>query len=275
MPYVEANHKNEPLLPRSASFGSQSQLQSQLQKLTAKASNVVSSVCQGEEAGVKLACLNGGLAGLAIGLLGVLNPFAVLTPLHLLTCLYLLSMSLVVLALEVEVPLLEPFYEWVGVWMRALTTMTGRGVMYLVLGSLAAGLGDWLAILAGLALMGAGAACLWFVSRFPSTRRRPRCRCPLRRWPARAAGAATMRGCKMRARHSGGACTSACSAWRPPSLWPSAVSFIRHWTSECTWRPSCGSTRTSKAPSMRRASCSGGWSRRVFDRAPTHGVPHR
>ena len=65
MPYVEANHKNEPLLPRSASFGSQSQLQSQLQKLTAKASNVVSSVCQGEEAGVKLACLNGGLAGLA------------------------------------------------------------------------------------------------------------------------------------------------------------------------------------------------------------------
>ena len=167
MPYVEANHKNEPLLPRSASFGSQSQLHSQLQKLTAKASNVVSSVCQGEEAGVKLACLNGGLAGLAIGLLGVLNPFAVLTPLHLLTCLYLLAMSLVVLALEVEVPLLEPFYAWVGLWMRSLTTMTGRGVMYLVLGSLAAGLGDWLAILAGLALMGAGAACLWFASRFP------------------------------------------------------------------------------------------------------------
>ena len=156
--------RNEPLLPRSASFGSRSTLQ----KLASKAGSVVHAVCQGEEAGVKMACVSACIGGLTIGLLGVLNPLAVISPLHLLTCLYLLGFSLVALSLEVEVQILEPFRLWVSFWLRGLTQMTGRGALYLVLGSLAAGLGDPLALLAGLVLMGAGAACLWYVSRYSS-----------------------------------------------------------------------------------------------------------
>jgi len=136
-----------------------------MQKLASKASAIAVAVCQGEEAAVKLACITGCLAGLTIGVLGVLNPFAMISPLHLLTCLYLLAFSLVALSLEVDLPLLEPFRQWITHWVRGLTRLTGRGVLYLVLGSLAAGLGDPLGLLAGLLLIGAGAACLWYVSR--------------------------------------------------------------------------------------------------------------
>ena len=164
----EGSGRNEPLIPRTASFDSNS-AQKALQGAASKASAIAIAVCQGEEAAVKLACILGCLSGLAIGLLGVLNPLAVISPLHLLTCIYLLAFSLVALALECgDVPVLEPFRQWVSEWLRGLTRLTGRGCMYLVLGSLASGLGDPLALLAGLVLIGAGASCLWFVSR-PAT----------------------------------------------------------------------------------------------------------
>ena len=146
-------------MPRSASFGSRSQFQ-KLQSKWNSCTAAMVRICQGDITMIKTAAVFASTAGIVIGLLGVLNPLAVISPLHLLTCVYLLVLSTLALALEVEAPFFEPFRRWVAFWMRALTQVTGRGALYLVLGSLAAGLGDPFALLAGLLLVGAGAACI-------------------------------------------------------------------------------------------------------------------
>jgi hypothetical protein len=149
--------RNEPLLPRSASFNHP------FDNPIAKATSIAASLhscCQGEALAVKSACLLAATGSLTVGTLGVLSPFNVLSPLHLLTCLYLVPLSLGALALEVETPLLEPFCTWVASWMRVLTLPSGRAVFYIILGTLVAGLGDPPALLAGLLDVGAGVLAL-------------------------------------------------------------------------------------------------------------------
>ena len=50
--------------------------------------------------------------------------------------------------------------HWVAFWLRGLVSLTGRGALYLVLGTLAIGMGDPLSMLAGLLELGAGASCV-------------------------------------------------------------------------------------------------------------------
>ena len=148
---------NAPLLPRSASFGRNFDP-------VAGASSYVSQLrqaCQGDLLALRSACVVSLVGAFAVGLLGVLSPFTLLSPLHLLTCLYLLPTSLILLALEFELPLLEPFYAWIEEWVKVLTNRAGRGALYVVLGTLLAGLGDPLALLVGLLHVGAGGAAMW------------------------------------------------------------------------------------------------------------------
>ena len=111
---------------------------------------------------MKGACVLAVSSTLAVGLMTLMSPFTVLSPLHLLTCLYLVPLSLVALALEVGdgIVLLEPFRQWVQAWVAALTVLEGRGVMYVILGTLVAGMGDPLSLVAGLLDISAGFACI-------------------------------------------------------------------------------------------------------------------
>ena len=109
--------------PRSASFGRNFDP-------VAGASSYVSQLrqaCQGDLLALRSACVVSLVGAFAVGLLGVLSPFTLLSPLHLLTCLYLLPTSLILLALEFELPLLEPFYAWIEEWVKVLTNRAGRG----------------------------------------------------------------------------------------------------------------------------------------------------
>jgi len=157
--------RNEPLLPRSASFGTHKSRLDMLKDAWShySPSAQLSRVCASEVSAVKAACVSATAACLTIGLLGVLNPFSVATLLHYLTCLYLVAFAALALVMEVDAPLFEPLRRWVGCWVRGLTRLRGRGVLYIILGTLTAGLGDPLAVASGLLELGAGAAC--FVSR--------------------------------------------------------------------------------------------------------------
>ena len=67
---MEADARNEPLLPRSASFGdSRSMLTSHASRVAATAARM----CEGDESAVYSACVAGSLGCLTIGLLGILN----------------------------------------------------------------------------------------------------------------------------------------------------------------------------------------------------------
>jgi hypothetical protein len=149
--------RNEPLLPRSASFGSHGLFSVQTTAVVSTASRL----CDGDLNAVKSLCITGSVSCFAVGLLGVINVFSVLTPLHYLTCIYLLALSAVSLALELDSPLVDPFKRWATFWFRGFTRLLGRGCLYLVLGTLAAGLGDPLAVLAGLLEIAAGASALY------------------------------------------------------------------------------------------------------------------
>ena len=152
--------RNAPLLPRSASFGQGGRGIDPVATATAY-TRTLRHACLGDMLALKSACLLAICASFAVGLLTVISPWTVLSPLHLLTGLYLLPTSLAAFALEVELPLLESFHAWVSEWLRVLTLRAGRGALYVVLGTLVAGLGDPLALIAGLLHIGAGAACIW------------------------------------------------------------------------------------------------------------------
>ena len=152
--------RNAPLLPRSASFGQGGRGIDPVATATAY-TRTLRHACLGDMLALKSACLLAICASFTVGLLTVISPWTVLSPLHLLTGLYLLPTSLAAFALEVELPLLEAFHAWVGEWLRVLTLRAGRGALYVVLGTLVAGLGDPLALVAGLLHIGAGGACIW------------------------------------------------------------------------------------------------------------------
>lgn len=156
---AEDETRNAPLLPRSASFG-QGRAFDPLSKVSGIASNVKNAF-EGDALAIKSACLLAAGASLVVGMLGVLNPFSLLSPLHLLACLYVVPLSAICLALEVEIPPLEPFYAWVTVWMRTLTLPSGRGFLLMVLGTLVAGLGGPLSFLVGVLDVATGAASVW------------------------------------------------------------------------------------------------------------------
>lgn len=153
--------RNEPLLPRSASFGSGNSFFDPLYKVPAAVAHLQSNAFHGDELAIKSMCLLGICGQLAVALLSLISPFTLLSPLHLLTCLYLLPLSLCALALEVDVPLLEPFRRWIFYWLRGLTLRFGRGVLYVVFGTLVAGMGGPLELAVGLLDVGAGIACMW------------------------------------------------------------------------------------------------------------------
>uniref|UniRef100_A0A7S2BJ92 Uncharacterized protein n=1 Tax=Haptolina brevifila TaxID=156173 RepID=A0A7S2BJ92_9EUKA len=156
--------RNEPLLPRSASFGAHKSRLDMLKDAWAhySPSAQLLRVCASEVSAVKTACVSAAVACLTIGFLGVLNPFSVVSLLHYLTCLYLVACASLAVVMEVDAPLFEPLRRWVGCWVRGLTRLRGRGVLYIVIGMQTAGLGDPLAVASGLLSLGAGAAC--FVS---------------------------------------------------------------------------------------------------------------
>lgn len=156
-----ASSRNEPLLPRSASFSGSRNVFDPLMKLRQLVLNI-RHACEGDIVAMKGACVLAVCATLAVGLMTLMSPFTVLSPLHLLTCLYLVPLSLVALALEVGdgIVLLEPFRQWVQAWVAALTVLEGRGVMYVILGTLVAGMGDPLSLVAGLLDISAGFACI-------------------------------------------------------------------------------------------------------------------
>ena len=151
--------RNEPLLPRSASFGGGTR---------AAIGNAASSLaltcrraCSGDLGALRSACLLGTCSVLVVGLLGVLNPFALLSPLHWLASLYIVVFAASAAIYEADPPALERFRRWLAVELRVLTRSSGRGVTYVLLGTISAGLGDPLALVAGLFEVGVGAACLW------------------------------------------------------------------------------------------------------------------
>lgn len=111
---------------------------------------------------VKAGCVIAMIATLAVGVLTIISPFTVLSPLHLLTCLYLVPLCLIALVLEAGggTPLLQPFQQWVHTWLAALTVIEGRGAMYVILGTLVAGMGDPLSLFAGILDIAAGVACI-------------------------------------------------------------------------------------------------------------------
>lgn len=158
-PADEGIARNEPLLPRSASFG-QGRAFDPLSKVSVFTSNLKNAF-EGDALAIKSACMLAAACSLVVGMLGVLNPFSLLSPLHLLTCLYVVPLSGISLALEIEIPPLEPFYAWVTVWMRTLTLQRGRGFLLVVLGTLVTGLGGPLSFLAGVLDIAAGALSLW------------------------------------------------------------------------------------------------------------------
>jgi len=156
--------KFEPLLPRSASFGTHKSRVDMLKDAWSHYSPIthLTRVCASQEDSIKAACIGATTVCFVIGLLGVLNPFSLLTPLHLVTSLYIVALSALALTMEVDVAFLEALRREVERWVRGLTCIRGRGALYIVLGTLTAGLGDPLAVVAGLIEMGVGGAC--FVS---------------------------------------------------------------------------------------------------------------
>ena len=151
--------RNAPLLPRSASFG-----QNTFDPGISTYARTLRGACKGDIVALKSACLVASGASFTVGLLTVLSPWTVLSPLHLLTSLYLLPTSLAAFALEVDLPLLEPYHNLITEWCKVLTVQAGRGGLYVMLGTIVAGLGGPLAFIAGLMHVGAGAACLWDLS---------------------------------------------------------------------------------------------------------------
>jgi len=158
-PLLEKSLRNEPLLPRSASFG---------EGTPAWGSGLRCPSCSLWEAvrsATRAACVLSNALILAVGVLALLNPLGILlSPLRLLTGVYLGGFAAVAVAYEAELALLDPLREWVGVHMLALTQRRGRGVLYLLLGAMAAGLGDPLSLGAGLLELAVGAACVWGAS---------------------------------------------------------------------------------------------------------------
>lgn len=159
LPASDDASRNVPLLPRSASFG-QGRGFDPLGTASAYA-RTIKGACNGDLLALKSACVIASCASFAVGLLTIISPFSVLSPLHLLTGIYIVPTSLVLLALEVEMPFLAPFTALVDEWFRFLTLVAGRGAFYIVVGTLVAGLGDPLALAAGVLHIGAGGACLW------------------------------------------------------------------------------------------------------------------
>jgi len=160
MQFSGGGARNEPLLPRSASFSGTRGLFDPLVRLSSFVTSL-RRACEGDLVAVKGSCVLAAGSSLAVGFVGVLSPFTVLSPLHLLTCIYLLPISLVALALEVGegIVLLEPLRGWVDKWVAALTVLEGRGAMYVILGTLVAAQGDPLSLIAGLLDIAAGFAC--------------------------------------------------------------------------------------------------------------------
>ena len=152
--------RNEPLLPRSASFSGTRGLFDPLVRLSSLVTSL-QHACEGDSRAVKSACVFAACASLTISLLGVLSPLAMLSPLHLLISLYLVPLCMVAVALELgdSLPALEPFRAWVRVWVAALTVLEGRGAMYVALGTLVAAQGDLLSLMVGLLDIAAGLAC--------------------------------------------------------------------------------------------------------------------
>lgn len=163
LPADEGITRNEPLLPRSASFGQGRAFDPLKASGIAGIAGIAGlrNAFEGDALAIKSACMLAATCSLVVGVLGVLNPFSLLSPLHLLTCLYVVPLSVVSLALEVEITPLEPFYAWVTVWMRTLTLQRGRGFFLVVLGTLVTGLGGPLSFLVGLLDIAAGALSVW------------------------------------------------------------------------------------------------------------------
>ena len=155
----EDSNRNAPLLPRSASFG-QGRGFDPLGTASAYA-RTIKGACNGDVLALKSACILASCASLVTGLLTLVSPFSVLSPLHLLTAIYIVPTSLALLALEVELPMLSFFTKFVEEWFRVLTLVAGRGSLYVVVGTMVAGMGDPLALVAGVLHIGAGGACLW------------------------------------------------------------------------------------------------------------------
>ena len=102
--------KFEPLLPRSASFGTHKSRIDMLKDAWSHYSPIthLTRVCASQEDSIKAACISATTICLIIGLLGVLNPFSLLTPLHLVTSLYIVALSALALTMEVRASSLEP-----------------------------------------------------------------------------------------------------------------------------------------------------------------------
>lgn len=153
--------RNEPLLPRSASFDTRPALSRRaVGAVGAALAWLRRTICSRDASTVKAAGLLGACGVLGVGVLGVLNPLSLLTPLHFLTSAILGAFGLFALALELEGPFLEAFHRWVGFWLRALMRPNGRGLFYAFLGTLCTGLGDPLSVAAGLFEVAAGVACM-------------------------------------------------------------------------------------------------------------------
>ena len=153
--------RNEPLLPRSQSYSALGTIGSWVAALRKMCDGDYWRMCDAVRGtamvGTTLVCI--------VGLLGSLNPLALLSPLHWLTSMYLCALSCAAIAYELEV--FERYRRWVGVYLRGLTRPSGRGAFYIFLGTLAAGLGDPLAIVAGCAEIGAGIACVYSLGAVP------------------------------------------------------------------------------------------------------------
>ena len=100
--------KFEPLLPRSASFGTHKSRVDMLKDAWSHYSPVthLTRACASEDDRIKAACVTATSLCLVVGLLSVLNPFSLLSPLHWLISLYIVALS--ALALTVEVRALNP-----------------------------------------------------------------------------------------------------------------------------------------------------------------------
>lgn len=148
--------RNEPLLPRSASFGAGTPAWRSL----VHCPSFSRECCGAGLDALPACCVLANCCVLAVALLNMLSLLSLLTPLRFLTALYLVAFSAAAAAYEANLALLEGYRRWLEVYLLMLAHRRGRGVFYMLLGTLTAGLGDPFALAAGIFELACGAACV-------------------------------------------------------------------------------------------------------------------
>lgn len=136
-------------------------------RVAAKGLNDLQSYIQRGPEGVRLFCFVGGLGLFLCALLGVLHVFGVISqPLTYLVNAYIALFALVTCVLEADPkwveqnPAIDNAQRVLHDYMKVLTTLWGRGLFYLILGSLATQLYGGFGLFMGMYMILMGVTCI-------------------------------------------------------------------------------------------------------------------